>query len=90
MAEEEHHRFLDEVEFEEDWEEWDPSKGSFLKHTIAGSMAGVVEHVGMFPVDTYKVCCANCLLSPPRFSLGVFRHSYKPVPVTRTFPSGLW
>jgi hypothetical protein len=42
-------------EFDDDWEEWDPHQSSFLTHTIAGSCAGVMEHVGMFPVDTYKV-----------------------------------
>jgi len=40
---------------DEDWEEWDPSKGSFMHHMIAGSCAGVMEHVAMFPLDTYKV-----------------------------------
>ena len=38
-----------------DWEEWDPSKGTFIHHMIAGSRAGVVEHTCMFPVDTVKV-----------------------------------
>ena len=42
--------------FDEDWEEWDASKGSFTHHMIAGSCAGVMEHIGMFPLDTYKVC----------------------------------
>lgn len=41
--------------FDDDWEEWNPEATSFLTHTIAGSCAGVMEHVGMFPVDTYKV-----------------------------------
>jgi len=44
-----------EEEFDDDWEEWNPSQASFLTHMIAGSFAGVMEHVGMFPVDTYKV-----------------------------------
>lgn len=44
---------------DEDWEEWDPSKGSFVHHMIAGSAAGVMEHVAMFPLDTYKVRCAQ-------------------------------
>jgi solute carrier family 25 iron transporter 28/37 len=44
------------VILDDDWEEYDPSKGgSFLDHCIAGSAAGVVEHLFMFPVDTYKV-----------------------------------
>ena len=37
-----------------DWEEHDPQNGSLLQHMIAGSAAGVAEHVVMFPVDTYK------------------------------------
>lgn len=45
------------MEIEEDsheWEEWDPSKISFGNHMIAGSVAGLVEHVSMFPLDTIK------------------------------------
>ena len=38
----------------EDWEEWN-GQGSFLHHCVAGSAAGVAEHVLMFPLDTYKV-----------------------------------
>eukprot|EP00310_Coccolithus_braarudii_P015632 CAMPEP_0183346060 /NCGR_PEP_ID=MMETSP0164_2-20130417/11287_1 /TAXON_ID=221442 /ORGANISM="Coccolithus pelagicus ssp braarudi, Strain PLY182g" /LENGTH=136 /DNA_ID=CAMNT_0025517275 /DNA_START=129 /DNA_END=535 /DNA_ORIENTATION=- len=37
-----------------DVDEWDPSKGSFTQHALAGSMAGVAEHSLMFPVDTIK------------------------------------
>lgn len=40
---------------DEDWEEWTPEKGSFLHHMIAGSAAGVAEHVAIFPIDTVKV-----------------------------------
>lgn len=43
------------IEIDEDWEEWDPSKGSFVVHMFAGSCAGLAEHIGMFPVDTIKV-----------------------------------
>ena len=39
----------------EGWEEWEPSKGSFRTHMIAGSLAGVAEHLAMYPVDTFKV-----------------------------------
>jgi solute carrier family 25 iron transporter 28/37 len=42
-------------EFDEDWEEWSPEKGSFIHHMAAGSAAGVVEHVSIFPIDTIKV-----------------------------------
>lgn len=41
--------------FDEDWEEWSPEKGSFLHHMIAGSAAGVAEHVSIYPIDTIKV-----------------------------------
>lgn len=44
---------MDQVD--EDWEEWDHTKGSFVHHMIAGSAAGVLEHTAMFPFDTYKV-----------------------------------
>lgn len=40
---------------DEDWEEWSPEKGSFLHHMMAGSAAGVAEHVSIFPIDTIKV-----------------------------------
>eukprot|EP00419_Tripos_fusus_P024405 CAMPEP_0172709776 /NCGR_PEP_ID=MMETSP1074-20121228/55266_1 /TAXON_ID=2916 /ORGANISM="Ceratium fusus, Strain PA161109" /LENGTH=350 /DNA_ID=CAMNT_0013533083 /DNA_START=15 /DNA_END=1067 /DNA_ORIENTATION=- len=37
------------------WEEWD-GKMPFWKHAVAGSCAGIMEHVGMFPLDTLKTC----------------------------------
>lgn len=37
-----------------DWEDSRPEEFSFLKHMIAGSWAGVMEHWGMFPFDTIK------------------------------------
>jgi len=37
-----------------DWEEWDAASIPFWKHAMAGSMAGVMEHVAMYPVDTVK------------------------------------
>ncbi|OII72488.1 mitochondrial carrier protein [Cryptosporidium ubiquitum] len=39
----------------EDWEIW---KGdiSFWKHSLAGSIAGVMEHSCFFPLDTIKTC----------------------------------
>jgi solute carrier family 25 iron transporter 28/37 len=40
------------VRFEE-WEEWD-STMPFWRHAVAGSCAGIVEHVGMYPLDTVK------------------------------------
>lgn len=44
----------EELEEELEWEDWN-GRGSFGHHMIAGSAAGVVEHLAMFPVDTYKV-----------------------------------
>jgi solute carrier family 25 iron transporter 28/37 len=40
--------------FDEDYEDWDPSKGSFILHAFAGSMAGLAEHTSVYPVDTIK------------------------------------
>ena len=37
-----------------DWEGSRPDGFSFLKHMFAGSMAGIMEHWGMFPFDTIK------------------------------------
>lgn len=37
-----------------EWEEWDPSKISFVHHMLAGSVAGLVEHISIFPIDTIK------------------------------------
>ncbi len=45
-----------------DWEEWDPSQSSFTTHMIAGSLAGLAEHVSIFPLDTLKtqIQCEKC------------------------------
>lgn len=45
-----------------DWEEWDPKKTTFTTHMIAGSFAGLAEHVAIFPLDTLKtqVQCERC------------------------------
>jgi solute carrier family 25 (mitochondrial iron transporter), member 28/37 len=45
-----------------DWEEWDPSQSSFKTHVIAGSLAGLAEHVSIFPLDTLKtqLQCEKC------------------------------
>lgn len=50
-------------DFNEDWEEWDPSQGNFLHHMVAGSIAGITEHTAMYPVDTLKTyvqCMREC------------------------------
>lgn len=35
-------------------DEWDPARGAFWQHMMAGSFAGLAEHTVMFPVDTLK------------------------------------
>lgn len=42
-----------EPDFDEDWEEWD-GKTPFYVHMLAGSFAGVAEHLVVFPLDTVK------------------------------------
>lgn len=37
-----------------EWEEWNPSKITFVNHMIAGSVAGLIEHVTIYPIDTIK------------------------------------
>ena len=50
-----------------DWEEWDPSRISFVNHMIAGSVAGLAEHVTIFPIDTVKtnIQCDQCGSTSP-------------------------
>ena len=45
----------EEIEERLEWEERKDDTPMFY-HMIAGSCAGVSEHLCMFPVDTYKVC----------------------------------
>ncbi|CBJ28151.1 conserved unknown protein [Ectocarpus siliculosus] len=50
-------------DFNEDWEDWDPSQGNFLHHMVAGSIAGITEHTVMYPMDTFKTyvqCMREC------------------------------
>jgi solute carrier family 25 iron transporter 28/37 len=48
---------------DEDWEEWD-GKSPFWAHCVAGSLAGVVEHTAVYPLDTVRthiqVACSAC------------------------------
>lgn len=44
---------MDLVSRFEQWEEWDSSV-PLWKHALAGSCAGVAEHIGMYPLDTVK------------------------------------
>jgi solute carrier family 25 iron transporter 28/37 len=45
-----------------EWEEWKPNRISFVYHMMAGSMAGLAEHVSIFPIDTLKthIQCERC------------------------------
>lgn len=45
-----------------EWEEWNPSEITFINHMIAGSVAGLAEHVSLFPIDTIKthIQCERC------------------------------
>ena len=42
-------------EIDEDWEEWNPETDKFWVHATAGSLAGIMEHTLIFPLDTVKV-----------------------------------
>ena len=50
-----------------EWEERDPRKISFVNHVIAGSCAGLAEHVSIFPLDTLKtqLQCERCGSTSP-------------------------
>lgn len=50
-------------ELDEDWEEWD-GRSPFWAHGVAGSIAGVVEHAAIYPLDTVRThiqVCAACV-----------------------------
>ena len=52
--------------FDDEWEEWDGSS-PFWVHCVAGSMAGVAEHVLVYPLDTVRThiqVCAACNFNP--------------------------
>lgn len=53
-------RLLEEDDLE--WEEWNPDKISFHSHMVSGSLAGLAEHVSLFPIDTIKthIQCQKC------------------------------
>lgn len=53
-------------DFDDDWEEWDGTS-PFWVHCVAGSMAGVAEHVLVYPLDTVRThiqVCAACNFNP--------------------------
>lgn len=45
-----------------EWEEWDPESTTFPVHMFAGSLAGLAEHISIFPIDTLKtnMQCERC------------------------------
>lgn len=48
---------------DEDWEAWD-GRSPFWVHCVAGSLAGVVEHTAIYPLDTVRThiqVCAGCI-----------------------------
>jgi solute carrier family 25 iron transporter 28/37 len=52
--------------FDEEWEEWD-GNSPFWVHCVAGSLAGVAEHVLVYPLDTVRThlqVCAACHYNP--------------------------
>lgn len=52
--------------FDDEWEEWD-GNSPFWVHCVAGSMAGVAEHVVVYPLDTVRThiqVCAACHFNP--------------------------
>lgn len=52
--------------FDEEWEEWD-GNSPFWVHCVAGSAAGVAEHVLVYPLDTVRThiqVCAACQFNP--------------------------
>lgn len=63
---------------DEDWEEWTPEKGSFINHMMAGSAAGVAEHVSIFPIDTIKVSIERHMQSSRRVSMIDWRRLCRP------------
>jgi hypothetical protein len=58
-----------------EWEERDVDSMSFVKHCIAGSCAGIMEHLGLYPVDTLKVSKTHFIFSD-RFYF-YFRPTFK-------------
>jgi len=43
----------DDCDLNEDWEDWD-GRSPFWAHCVAGSLAGVVEHAAIYPLDTVR------------------------------------
>lgn len=58
-----------------EWEERDGASISFIKHCIAGSCAGIMEHMGLYPVDTLKVSSNLRFINSSRYF--IYRLTYK-------------
>jgi solute carrier family 25 (mitochondrial iron transporter), member 28/37 len=43
-----------------DWEEWDKARDPFWVHCLAGSIAGVIEHGALYPLDTVRTHIQVC------------------------------
>jgi solute carrier family 25 iron transporter 28/37 len=79
-----------------EWEEWD-GKSPFLHHCLAGSFAGVAEHVLLYPFDTLKThlqsYCADCPVNKAQTSmatsdgtmLGALRSQFSNTSFTASF-----
>jgi len=69
----------DDNELDLEWEEWD-GKSPFWHHCIAGSLAGVGEHVLLYPMDTVKTHMQTYCDECPRRN----RSSIRPTNATTT------
>jgi solute carrier family 25 (mitochondrial iron transporter), member 28/37 len=59
----------DSMIFNVDWEEWDRTKDPFWVHCLAGSIAGVIEHGALYPLDTVRThiqVCASWVVTQQR------------------------
>lgn len=54
------------------WDEWD-GKTPFWKHAVAGSCAGMMEHVAMYPIDTVKTRMQAVRHGPPLGAMDTIR-----------------
>ncbi|VEU38638.1 unnamed protein product [Pseudo-nitzschia multistriata] len=87
------------VDFDDDWEEWDGTS-PFWVHCVAGSMAGVAEHILVYPLDTVRThiqVCAACHFNPATHNAStqaatVAAHKHAPgnagTPSARHLPPG--
>jgi len=71
-------RDLEDDDDDDDWEEWDGTS-PYWAHCAAGSLAGVMEHAAVYPLDTVRtniqVACAACAQINKNNNSGVGRTS---------------